>query len=98
MNEIESLIDEIELLIQRNGELKTEDEINAEFMPEGYYEDYPDAKYHIKYSDEIITKLKESLKLLKKTRYYSYQISRYLGGKETDITFIDNLKNYKNDK
>ena len=53
--------EDIDKLIEKNGQPKTEEELKEErWCDDEWYEKYPEDKFHYKYSDEVIEQFKVS--------------------------------------
>ena len=87
------IADEIEQLIINNGREKTEEEMKGESWRDyEWYIKYPEDKFHIKYSDEVIEKFKEGLDILRKAYIYTQRIDWLLSGDDGSETFIKRLR------
>lgn len=85
---IENIASSIESQIERNGRKKTKNELD--FRPD-YYENYPDELYFHRYSDEVIDKFKEAVRILRIARTYAHRIDWLLSGDDCEETFLKRL-------
>jgi hypothetical protein len=90
---IRDIYETIQNEIDKNGKLKTKEEIEEEvfFNPE-WYEKYPEDLYHKKYEDEVIEKFKEAVEVLKKAYTYAHRIDFLLSGDDGEESFLRRLK------
>lgn len=77
----------------KNGVEKTPEELKDESWrdPE-WYEKYPEDKFHYKYSDEVIVKMKEAVKALHIAQEYAQRIDWLLSGDDGEESFLSRLE------
>ena len=87
------IADQIDEVIVKNGIEKTSQELKDESWrdPE-WYEKYPEDKFHYKYSDEIIEKMKEAIKALKIAQVYAQRVDWLLSGDDGEDSFLSRLE------
>ena len=87
------IADEIDEIIVKNGIEKTPEELKDESWrdPE-WYEKYPEDKFHYKYSDEVIEKMKEAVKALHIAQEYAQRIDWLLSGDDGEESFLSRLE------
>jgi hypothetical protein len=87
------IADEIDEIIVKNGVEKTPEELKDESWrdPE-WYEKYPEDKFHYKYSDEVIEKMKEAVKALHIAQEYAQRIDWLLSGDDGEESFLSRLE------
>jgi hypothetical protein len=88
------MVDQIEEVITKNGLEKTEVELKEEDWrsDDDWFKKYPEDKFHYKYPDEVIKKMKEGVKTLKKAQIYAHRIDWLLSGDDGEDTFLERLK------
>jgi hypothetical protein len=86
------IADQIEEVIVKNGVEKTPEELKDESWrdPE-WYEKYPEDKFHYKYPDEVIEKMKEAVKALKIAQEYAQRVDWLLSGDDGEESFLRRL-------
>ncbi len=91
--EINTMADDVERLIEKNGRKKSDRELKDEswYDPE-WYEKYPEDLYHYKYPDEVIEKFKEGLNYLRLAAVYAQRIDWLVSGDDGDESFLRRLK------
>jgi hypothetical protein len=90
---IRDIADKIERIIEKNGREKTKEEIkNESWRSDDWYEKYPEDRYHYKYPDEVIEKLKEGLKFLRMAEIYAHRIDWLISGDDGEENFLSRLK------
>ena len=91
---IRDMAESIERIIERNGREKTREELKAEgWRDSTWYEKYPEDRYHYRYPDEVIEKMKEAVKLLKRAEIYAHRVDWLISGDDGEESFIKRLKN-----
>jgi len=87
------IADEIDEIIVKNGIEKTPEELKDESWrdPE-WYEKYPEDKFHYKYSDEVIEKMKEAVKALHIAQEYAQRVDWLLSGDDGEESFLSRLE------
>ena len=87
-------LDQIAESIERvnNGREKTREEIKNDWHNDEWYEKYPEDKFHYKYSDEIIEKMKEAIKALKIAQVYAQRVDWLLSGDDGEDSFLSRLE------
>jgi hypothetical protein len=87
------IADQIEEVIIKNGVKKTLEEIKDEFWRDSeWYEKYPEDKFHYKYPDEVIEKMKEAVKSLKIAQEYAQRVDWLLSGDDGEESFLSRLE------
>jgi hypothetical protein len=83
------IADQIEEVIVKNGVKKTPEEIKDEgWRDDSWYEKYPEDKFHYKYPDEVIEKMKEAVKSLKIAQEYAQRVDWLLSGDDSEESFL----------
>jgi hypothetical protein len=77
----------------KNGVEKTPEELKDESWrdPE-WYKKYPEDKFHYKYSDEVIEKMKEAVKALHIAQEYAQRVDWLLSGDDSEESFLSRLE------
>jgi len=88
------MISSIEELIEKNGRVKTEEELEQTpwFNHEDYYKKYPEEKFWHKYPDEVIEEFKEAVKYLSIAYVYAQRIDWLVSGDDSKESFMERLK------
>jgi hypothetical protein len=87
------IADQIEEVIVKNGVKKTPEEIKDEgWRDDSWYEKYPEDKFHYKYPDEVIEKMKEAVKSLKIAQEYAQRVDWLLSGDDSEESFLSRLE------
>jgi hypothetical protein len=87
------VVEDLERLIERNGKLKTSEEMKDErWNDPDWYEKYPKEKYHYKYPDEVIEKFKIGLEFIQKAQIYMHRIDWLLSGDDGNDSFLRRLE------
>lgn len=87
------IADQIEEVIIKNGLEKTPEELKQEgWRDPEWYEKYPEDKFHYKYSDEVIEKMKEAVKALHIAQEYAQRIDWLLSGDDGEESFLSRLE------
>ena len=86
------IADQIEETIIKNGVKKTPKEIKDEgWRDPEWYKKYPEDKFHYKYPDEVIEKMKEAVKALKIAQVYAQRVDWLLSGDDGEESFLSRL-------
>lgn len=85
------IADQIEQTIIKNGVKKTPEEIKDDWHNDEWYEKYPEDKFHYKYPDEVIEKMKEAVKALKIAQEYAQRVDWLLSGDDGEESFLRRL-------
>jgi len=87
------IADQIDEVIVKNGIEKTSQELKDESWrdPE-WYEKYPEDKFHYKYPDEVIEKMKEAVKALHIAQEYAQRVDWLLSGDDGEESFLSRLE------
>ena len=86
------IADEIEETIVKNGVEKTSEELKQEgWRDPDWYEKYPEDKFHHKYSDEVIEKMKETVNVLRVAQIYAHRIDWLFSGDDGEESFLKRL-------
>lgn len=90
---IEDIADSIERLIERNGRLKTKEELKDEgWKDPDWYDKYPEDLRHYEYPAEVIEKFKEGVKILRIARVYAQRIDWLVSGDDGNESFLSQLQ------
>jgi len=90
------IADEIDEIIVKNGVEKTPEELKNNWIDPEWYVKYPEDKFHYKYSDEVIEKMKEAVKALHIAQEYAQRVDWLLSGDDGEESFLSRLeKNLK---
>ena len=85
------IADQIEETVIKNGVEKTPEEIKDDWHNDEWYEKYPEDKFHYKYPDEVIEKMKEAVKALKIAQVYAQRVDWLLSGDDGEESFLSRL-------
>jgi len=85
------IADQIEETVIKNGVEKTPEEIKNDWHNNEWYEKYPEDKFHYKYPDEVIEKMKEAVKALKIAQVYAQRVDWLLSGDDGEESFLSRL-------
>jgi len=85
------IADQIQQEIERSGREKTPEEIKEEWRNDEWYERYPEDRFHTKYSDEVIEKMEEAVKVLKIAQVYAQRVDWFLSGDDGEESFLSRL-------
>ena len=87
------IADQIDEVIVKNGIEKTSQELKDESWrdPE-WYTKYPEDKFHYKYPDEVIEKMKEAVKALHIAQEYAQRVDWLLSGDDGEESFLSRLE------
>lgn len=87
------IADDIETQIQKNGKMKTIEELKDEpWRGADWYKEYPENLYHYKYPDEVIEKFKKAVKVLKVAYIYAQRVDWLLSGDDGEESFLERLE------
>ena len=86
------IADQIDEVIVKNGLEKTPEELKNNWIDPEWYEKYPEDKFHYKYPDEVIEKMKESVKALKIAQEYAQRVDWLLSGDDGEESFLSRLE------
>jgi len=87
------IADQIEEVIVKNGVEKTPEDLKQEgWRDPDWYEKYPEDKFHYKYPDEVIEKMKEAVKALKIAQEYAQRVDWLLSGDDGEESFLSRLE------
>lgn len=85
--------EDIEKLIEKNGHLKTDEELKEEnWHGNDWYEKYPEDKFHYKYPEEVIEEFKKGAEIIKLAQIYMHRIDWLLSGDDGEESFLTRLK------
>lgn len=87
--------EDIEKLIEKNGQPKTTEELKQGWHDDEWYKKYPEDKYHHKYPPEVIEEFKKGAEIIKLAQIYMNRIDWLLSGDDGEETFISRLKKDK---
>jgi len=87
------IADQIDEVIVKNDIEKTSQELKDESWrdPE-WYTKYPEDKFHYKYPNEVIEKMKEAVKALKIAQEYAQRVDWLLSGDDGEESFLSRLE------
>ena len=87
------IADQIEEVIIKNGVEKTPEELKDEsWRDDSWYDKYPEDKFHYKYPNEVIEKMKEAVKALKIAQEYAQRVDWLLSGDDGEESFLSRLE------
>jgi hypothetical protein len=87
------IADQIDEVIVKNGLEKTPEELKQEgWRDPEWYKKYPEDKFHYKYPDEVIEKMKEAVKALKIAQEYAQRVDWLLSGDDGEESFLRRLE------
>jgi hypothetical protein len=87
------IADQIDEVIVKNGLEKTQEELkNESWRDPEWYEKYPEDKFHYKYPDEVIEKMKEAVKALHIAQEYAQRVDWLLSGDDGEESFLSRLE------
>jgi disulfide oxidoreductase YuzD len=85
------IADQIEETVVKNGVEKTPEELKEHWIDPDWYKKYPEDKFHYKYPDEVIEKMKEAVKALKIAQVYAQRVDWLLSGDDGEESFLRRL-------
>lgn len=91
------IADQIEETVIKNGVEKTPEEIKNDWHNDEWYEKYPEDKFHYKYPDEVIEKMKDAVKALKIAQVYAQRVDWLLSGDDGEESFLRRLEKELNE-
>jgi hypothetical protein len=87
------IADQIEETVIKNGVEKTPEELKNEgWRDPDWYKKYPEDKFHYKYPDEVIEKMKEAVKALKIAQVYDQRVDWLFSGDDGEESFLRRLE------
>ena len=87
------IADQIEETVIKNGVEKTPEELKNEgWIDPDWYKKYPEDKFHYKYPDEVIEKMKEAVKALKIAQVYAQRVDWLFSGDDGEESFLRRLE------
>jgi len=87
------IADQIDEVIVKNGIEKTPQELKDEsWRDDSWYDKYPEDKFHYKYPDEVIEKMKEAVKALNIAQEYAQRVDWLLSGDDGEESFLSRLE------
>jgi hypothetical protein len=87
------IADQIEETVIKNGVEKTPEELKNEgWRDPDWYKKYPEDKFHYKYPDEVIEKMKEAVKALKIAQVYAQRVDWLFSGDDGEESFLRRLE------
>jgi len=86
------IADQIDEVIVKNGLEKTPEELKNNWIDPEWYKKYPEDKFHYKYPDEVIEKMKEAVKALKIAQEYAQRVDWLLSGDDGEESFLSRLE------
>lgn len=87
---------DIENLIEKNGQPKTEEDLKEEtWHDSGWFDKYPEDKFHYKYPEEVIEEFKKGAEIIKLAQIYMQRLDWLLSGDDGEESFIERLKQDK---
>jgi hypothetical protein len=92
------MVDQIEETVVKNGVEKTPEDLKNEgWRDPDWYKKYPEDLFHYKYPDEVIEKMKEGIKVLKRAQIYAQRIDWLLSGDDGEESFLRRLEEELNE-
>jgi hypothetical protein len=86
------IAEDIDKLIQQNGQPKTEEQLKDErWHDDEWYEKYPEDLNHYKYSDEVIKQFKSASTMVKIAQIYIHRIDWLLSGDDGEEIFLERI-------
>ena len=86
------IADQIGEIISKSGCEKTREEIKDEFQNSEWYEKYPEERFHYQYREEVIMKMKETIKILRMAEVYAQRVDWLLSGDDGEESFLRRLE------
>lgn len=87
------VIDDIKEKIEKSGKEKSPEELkDASWYGSDWYERFPEEKFHIAYSKEVLEEMKNAIKYLTKARIYMHRLDWLLSGDDGEESFLSRLK------
>ena len=84
---------DIEKLIEKNGQPKTEEDLKEESWHDtNWYEKYPEDRNHYQYPDAVIEEFKKGYWILRKAAIYAQRIDWLLSGDDGEESFLSRLE------
>jgi len=90
--------EEVEELIEKSGQPKTEDELKEEsWHGIDWYEKYPEDKFHSEFPEEVLEEFKKGVEAIKLAQIYMQRMDWLLSGDDGEESFLSRLKEDIND-
>ena len=90
--------EEVEQIIEKSGQPKTEDELKEEsFYDVDWYEKYPEDKFHSEFPEEVLEEFKKGVEAIKLAQIYMQRMDWLLSGDDSEQSFLSRLKEDIND-
>lgn len=88
------IVEDIKSLIEKNGREKTKEELKSSNWgrSDNWYEEYPEDRFHHKYSDEVIEEFKKGAEIIAEAQIYMQRIDWLLSGDDGEESFLRRLK------
>ena len=81
--------EDIEKLIKKNGQPKTEEDLKEESWHDtNWYEKYPEELNHCKYDDEVLVQFKKASDAVKIAQVYIQRMDWLLSGDDGEESFL----------
>ena len=85
--------EDIEKLVRKNGQAKTDDEKKYEnWHDTDWYEKYPEENFHYKYPDNVIEEFKKGAEIIRQAQIYMQRIDWLVSGDDGEESFISRLE------
>ena len=85
--------EDIEKLVVKNGQPKTDDEKKYEnWHDTDWYEKYPEENFHYKYPDNVIEEFKKGAEIIRLAQIYMQRIDWLISGDDGEESFISRLE------
>jgi exonuclease VII small subunit len=90
--------EEVEQIIEKSGQPKTEDELKEEsWRGIDWYEKYPEDKFHYQFPEEVLEEFKKGVEAIKLAQIYMQRMDWLLSGDDGEESFLRRLKEEIND-
>ena len=87
------VVEDIEKLIEKNGKLKSEEELKDEsWYDPDWYDKYPEDKYHYEYNEQVIEQFKKAAEAVKIAQIYIHRMDWLLSCDDGEQSFLERLK------
>lgn len=92
--QLQEVIDTIEFKIEKNGRLKTKEELKDEGWTRDseWYNKYPEDLKHYEYPSEVIEEFKKGVEAIKLAKIYMHEIDYLIAGDTGNESFLKRLK------